>query len=153
MSNETTAAPTYETEEVSWLGGVTAGLAGGVVFGVVLTMVMPAIIRRAIPAMVGLSGIAAGWAVHLAYSAVFGLVFAAVGVFDVPDAVGQNAGLGMGYGFVLWLVNIVVVWPLWLQAVGFPAAPAFPNAAWTPLVGHVLYGLVLGFTYPFVDDL
>ena len=124
MSNETTAAPTYETEEVSWLGGVTAGLAGGVVFGIMLTMLMPAVIGQAIPALVGLSGIVAGWTVHLAYSAVFGLVFAAaVGTFDVPDAVGQNAALGMGYGGLLWLVNIVLVWPLWLQVVGFPKRP------------------------------
>ena len=154
MSNETTAASTYETEEVSWVGGVTAGLAGGVAFGIMLTVMMPSVIGQAIPALVGLSGIVGGWGVHLAFSAAFGLVFAAaVGAFDVPDAVGQNVGLGTGYGFVLWPVNIVVVWPLWLQMVGFPAAPAFPNVAWMPLVGHLLYGLILGFAYPFVDDL
>ena len=154
MSTETTTSPTYDAEDVSWLGGAAAGLAGGVVFGVMLTVMMPAIIREAIPALVGLSGIVAGWVVHLAFSVVFGVVFAAtVGAFDVPDAVGQNAGLGMGYGGLLWLVNIVVVWPLWLQAVGFPNAPAFPNVAWMPLVGHLMYGLVLGFAYPFVDDL
>ena len=92
---------------------MAAGLAGGVVFGILLTVMMPAVTAEAIPALVGLSGIVAGWAVHLAFSAAFGLVFAAaVGAFDVSDAVGQNTGLGMGYGFVLWLVNTVIVWPL-----------------------------------------
>lgn len=154
MSTETTTPSTYDTEEVSWVGGVAAGLAGGVVFGIVLTVMMPAVIVRAIPALVGLSGIVVGWTVHLAFSAAFGLVFtAAIGAFDVSDAVGQNTGLGMGYGFVLWLVNIVIVWPLWLQAIGFPKAPAFPNVAWMPLVGHLMYSVFLGVAYPVVDDL
>lgn len=154
MPVESTTPTSYDTDAVSWLGGAAAGLAGGVTFGVMLTMMMPAVIGQAIPALVGLSGTVAGWVVHLVFSAAFGVAFAAaVGAFDATDRVGRNAGLGTGYGALLWLVNIGVIWPLWLQAVGFPNAPAFPNLAWMPLVGHLLYGVVLGATYPFADDL
>jgi len=44
-------------------------------------------------------------------------------------------------------VFAAVVMPVWLQAVGFGAAPAVPNLNPQSLVGHVVYGVVLGGLY------
>ncbi len=37
--------------------------------------------------------------------------------------------------------------PVWLSAVGSPANPPLPNVNVMSLVGHVVYGAVLGVVY------
>lgn len=77
--------------------------------------------------------------VHLGMSLVWGVVFAViVSNLEWSDDLRPSAGLRFAYGFGLWLVNIVFIWPLWLQAVGFPKAPTVPNVAVMPLVGHLI---------------
>ena len=41
---------------------------------------------------------------------------------------------------------------IWLSAVGFPMAPPLPNFNPMSLVGHVVYGVILGAVYPFVKN-
>jgi uncharacterized membrane protein YagU involved in acid resistance len=123
--------------------------------GAMLTTQMTPVIRNAIPAMYGLSGIASGWGVHLFHSAVLGLVFAA-GLRAVPslaDTRVKALGAGVAYGVVLWIVLAALVMPVWLGAVGFPAVPPLPNLNPMSLVGHVVYGAVLGAAFPSVADL
>ncbi|WP_394338818.1 hypothetical protein [Halorussus rarus] len=43
--------------------------------------------------------------------------------------------------------------PLWLGAVGSPASPPFPNVNVQGLVGHLVYGLVVGAAFPYVRRL
>lgn len=139
---------------VDWTAGVVASLVAGAVMGVMLTMQMRPTIAGGIPALWGLAGLTSGWIVHLVNSAVFGLAFAAVAaqpsVRDYVDSVGSSLATGVGYGVVLWVVGAVIVMPIWLGAVGFPKAPAVPNVGMQSLVGHVVYGAVLGVVYPYV---
>ena len=155
MASETTTdatATTRRTETTGdWRAGVLAGLAGSLVMGVLITLMNPAVIAGA---MAGLYGLApppngvVGWVAHMSHGAVFGVVFAAlVGVLGYDDSVGRSAGLGVAYGVVVWVVAAALVMPLWLQAVGFPNAPPFPNFAIPSLLWHVVYGVVLGGTY------
>ncbi|WP_435177331.1 DUF6789 family protein [Halorussus sp. AFM4] len=155
MASETTTAVDAPTEQLAWRGGALAGLLAGVVMGAMLTMQMGPVIRVAIPSMYGLSGLGAGWVAHLFHSVVLGVVFAAV-VGAVPryaESVGRSAALGVAYGVVLWVALAVLVMPVWLGAVGSPADPPFPNVNVQSLVGHVVYGLVLGVAFPYVRDL
>lgn len=152
MSSETASQQRTGTETAfGWKPGVIAGLVGGVVMGVMLTMQMTPVIEMAIPAMYGLTGLAAGWVAHLFHSAVLGLVFAflvdTAGWQDRVEGWGGGLGLGVGYGIVLWVVLAALVMPVWLSAVGFPGAPGLPNFNPMSLVGHVVYGLVLGAVY------
>lgn len=137
-----------------WRSGAVAGLVAGVVMGALMTTLMRGVIENAIPALVGLSGIGAGWVVHLGISTVFGLAFAAVAsvgsVRGYVDAPGSGAVLGIGYGVVLWVVAAAVVMPVWLSAVGFPGAPDVPNVNVLSLAGHAVYGGVLGVLYPYL---
>lgn len=154
MASETGTAVESRSEPAAWKGGVLAGLVAGVVMGAMLTMQMGPVIRVAIPSMYGLSGLAAGWVVHLFHSAVLGVAFAGLaGSLGFGESVGRSAGLGVAYGFVLWVLLAAVVMPIWLGAVGFPKAPPLPNFNPMSLVGHLVYGLVLGIAFPFVRDL
>lgn len=136
----------------TWIRGMLAGLAGGLLFGIVMSMVTPAALEEAIPALVGLDGGIAGWFVHMSIAAIFGVVFAALvtrtSLSKYADSLGGMAGLGLVYGVVLWVVAASLVMPVWLDAVGFANAPAVPNFDTMSLLGHVVFGVVLGAIYP-----
>ena len=149
MASETaTKQRTSTGTDFAWKPGAIGGLVAGIVMGVMLTMQMTPVITKAIPAMYGLSGLAAGWIAHLLHSTVLGVVFAflvgATGLTDRAEEYGGGIGLGIGYGVVLWVVLAAIVMPIWLSAVGFPGAPPLPNFNPMSLVGHVVYGAVLG---------
>ena len=131
--------------------GIVAGVVAAAVMGAMLTTMLRPVIESAIPALYGLSGLAAGWAVHLFHGAVFGGLFAAVASRDPLDdyaaSLGGAVGVGAGYGVVLWVVAAALVMPVWLGAVGFPAAPSLPNLDPQSLVGHLVFGVVLGGAY------
>lgn len=154
MASETTTAVEMSNERVAWRGGALAGLLGGIVMGAMLTMQMGPVIEVAIPSMYGLSGLAAGWGVHLFHSVVLGIAFAGIAsVLSGVDSPGRSALLGLGYGVALWVVLAALVMPVWLGAVGSPANPPLPNFNPTSLVGHVVYGLVLGVGFSYLQNL
>lgn len=147
MATETGDTTATATDHPAWLRGALAGVVGAVVFGAMLTQVMPPVIENAIPAMYGLSGGAAGWVIHVAHGAVLGVVFAVIAQAGEFHGVGRTTAAGAGYGVVLWALLAVLVMPVWLQGVGFAGAPAFPNVSVPSLVGHVVYGAVVGVVY------
>lgn len=157
MATEETTTTAYPTEgrRGNWKAGVVGGLAGGLLFGIMISMMMTEVMESAIPALWGLQGGIAGWFIHMVNSAIFGVVFAAIVGYGLKDRVtyGRSIGVGLVYGLVLWIVAAAMVMPIWLQAVGFAGAPAFPNFDVMSLVGHLVYGLVLGAVYPAVQHL
>jgi hypothetical protein len=78
-----------------------------------------------------------GMAIHMVLSAIFGLVFAAV-VANTSWSSGVVVGVGLAYGLLLWIVNVLIIDAALIPA-GLSLAPA-------PLmiVVHLVYGLVLG---------
>ena len=145
-----------ETDTGSWVSGLVGGLAGGAVMGLMITVMMTPVIEGAIPGLYDLSGGLAGWVVHMSHSAVLGVVFAAImsGLGRFSGNVGATIGIGAVYGVVLWTVLAALVMPVWLAALGFPAAPPFPNFALPgSLPAHVVYGVVLGAIYPYAKGM
>lgn len=154
MSTETRTetATTTETRLEPWQAGLVGGLVGGMVFGAMMSTMMPNVIEMGIPALYGIEGPAglAGWIIHMSNSAVLGVVFGAVvGASDL-NGTGKLAGAGIVYGIVLWIALAAVVMPVWLSAVGFPMAPPLPNLDPMSVVGHAVYGAVLGVVYAVV---
>ena len=152
MASETaTQRRTGTGTAFTWRPGAVGGFVGGVVMGLMLQMQMTPVIEMAIPAMYGASGLVAGWIAHLFHSVVLGVVFAflvsATGLRDRAGGYAGGIGLGLSYGVVLWVVLAAIVMPIWLSTVGFPGAPALPNFNPMSLVGHVVYGVVLGAVY------
>lgn len=161
MSSETSTATVTPTESVvSWKGGVLAGLAGSLVMGLLIAVMNPPTIEVAMASLYMLApppnGVA-GFTVHMAHGAVFGVVFAAVvsapPVRENVRGLLPTVGLGVGYGVVIWVVAAALLMPLWLRAVGSPAQPPFPNFAVPSLLWHVAFGAVLGALFPFLDEL
>ena len=157
MATETaTTAKEVSTETDSWKRGVTGGLIGGLVFGAMMSVMTPGVLRMAIPAMYGIEGPtgAVGWAIHMSHGAVIGLGFAAIAGLrpDLGDSIGTSLGVGAGYGLLVWVALAVIAMPIWLGAVGFPGAPPLPNVGVESLVGHVVYGAVLGGVYSAVAN-
>jgi hypothetical protein len=156
MASKTATHEPTSTESptaiVPWQAGLVGGLAGGLVFGAMMTVMMTPVIEMGIPALYGIEGPAglAGWVIHMSNSAVLGVVFGGlVGRIGLKGT-GRIAGAGLVYGAVLWIVLAAVVMPIWLGAVGFPGTPPLPNLNPLSLVGHLVYGLVLGVGYAVV---
>ncbi len=134
------------------LAGAAAGLGAGVVFGVMMHMMSapgpggtPTPMLAMVAQIVGSSSLTVGWLYHLFNSALIG---AAYGLLLGPStgSMGRGAFLGAGYGFAWWILGGLILMPVLL---GMPAfaplrmAPMRPVAMGS-LVGHLVYGVLLG---------
>ncbi|MEZ0067260.1 hypothetical protein ABIA32_003273 [Streptacidiphilus sp. MAP12-20] len=119
--------------------GAAAGLAGGIVFGVKMQ-------AMGMISMVGMlvhsNSTAVAWTVHLAVSAALGAGFALL-AGGRAEKLRPAALLGMGYGAVWWVLGA-----LWLMPARL-GMPVFQLTATSgkSLVGHLMYGAVLGLAY------
>lgn len=157
LLNETEVA-TRTGEEVTMpplAGGAVAGFVGGVVMGGLAQLMAPVVITEYIPRIVGLSGAVPGWIVHLLVATVFGGGYAALATetsfVERSPSVLWDAALGLGYGFVVWIVAMAAVMPLWLEAVGTVETLPVPWLNPMPLMAHLVYGLVVGVVFPLVE--
>ncbi|MGH2773701.1 MAG: hypothetical protein ACRDIU_11280 [Actinomycetota bacterium] len=119
--------------------GIAGGLAGGVVFGMLMQMMgmIPMIAM-----LVGSESVVVGWLVHLAISAFAGGTFAVL-FGRQAAAPGPAAGIGVAYGAAWWVLGALFLMPAKL---GMPLF-VFNSMAWQSLMGHLIYGLVLGLVY------
>lgn len=140
-----------------WLGSAVAGLVAGIVMAM-FAMVVAALTGdglwappRAITGTFfgeahagrsfALGSVATGMMVHLLFSVVFGLAYAAI-----TWLAGWRLSLtgsplaGMAWGLALWLVNTFLLAPR--MPGGELMTKAMPAWAW--LVGHLMYGAVVG---------
>ena len=153
---ETSGATVTDSTPGNWKAGVAGGLAGGLVFGAMMTMMMTNIMEMAIPVMDGIEGQAGGvgWVIHMAHSAVLGVVFAALvgGSGLSGESAQKQVGAGIVYGIVLWLVLATFVMPAWVGAMG-PMNPPVPDFNPMSGVGHAVFGAILGAVYYALEGL
>lgn len=137
------------------LAGAAAGVAGGLIFGMMMQMMsapMPdggSMPMMAMVAMVVKSeSIVVGWLYHLFNSAVIGALFGAILGRRVVD---RRTGLvfGAAWGVVWWVLGGLILMPLALGMEPFAPLmmPPMRPVALGSLVGHLMYGLILGFGY------
>ena len=122
--------------------GILGGLAGGVVFGALMGMMG---MLPMIGGMIGLPSALPGFLVHMMMSAAIGAGFGLfVGLFVNGRAL---IGAGVAYGALWWVLGPLTFMP-WLMGMGLAANlnPAGMAAARGSLMGHLIYGAVLGFT-------
>ena len=147
MAIESSTATETGVDLNDWQAGVAGGLAGSAVMGILISVMNPAVLEAAMPALYGLSGGVAGWVVHLSHGAILGVAFAALVTLLGDRGTGVTVGLGIGWGVLAWIGLAALVMPVWLSAVGFPMAPPVPNVAIPSLLWHAVYGGVLGVAY------
>lgn len=129
--------------------GALGGLLGGLVFGAMMAMMgmLPMIGQ-----LVGLPLAPVGFAVHMANSALIGAGFAAVFGRSVS---GYGAGLttGLAYGIIWWLLGPLTLMPLFLgMGLGVNWSLAAAQAMLPSLVGHIIYGIILGNSYAWLSQ-
>lgn len=159
MATETqTRRKTEGLTASDWAAGAVGGFIGSILFGLIMQFVIPVpLLEMAIPAMYGVAGPAllAGWVFHLFHGVVLGLVYVALvqlkPLREPARHIGGAVGLGIGYGVLTTIVLPGFVMPIWLAAVGFPAAPPLPNFALPDtiltLVGHIIYAIPVALAY------
>jgi len=136
------------------LAGALAGLISGFVFGIMMQMMqaptpdgMKVPMMAMVAQVVGSSSLLVGWLYHLFNSAVIGAIFG--WLFGSVHRMDRVLVLGGVYGVFWWLLGALILMPL---ALGMPAfaplrmAPMQPVALGS-LIGHVLYGVVLGTSF------
>jgi hypothetical protein len=122
--------------------GVIGGLVGGVAFGILMQL---AGMIPMVAMLVGSEAVAVGWLVHLAIAAFIGASFAVL-LGRYATNVGASTAVGAGYGVVWWVLGALILMPARLGMDLF----MFNTMAWQSLMGHVIYGLLLGAVYALV---
>ncbi len=129
--------------------GVVGGLAGGVVFGAMMAMMgmLPMIGK-----MVGQPNAVVGFLVHMVISAGIGGSF---GVLAGPLVSGRLTGVVSGavYGMIWWFLGPLTLMPLMMgMGLGVNWNLGAAEAMLPSLMGHVIFGLVLGFVFSRGED-
>ena len=126
------------------LAGAASGIAGGLVFGMMMAkMGMLPMIGK----MVGSPTAAAGWLVHLMISASIGASFAVVFGWLVS---GRTSSIVFGtmYGTAWWLIGPLTLMPLFMgMGLGVNWNLAAAQSMLPSLMGHMIFGVVMGVTF------
>lgn len=113
-----------------------AGVAGGVVFGVLMQ------IMDMVAMLAGSESIGPGWVAPLAISAVTGSTYGLI-LGSWADRLAVGAVLGIGYGVLWWVLRALLI-----MSASMGMGVLMVNAmTLQSLLGHLLYGLVLGLSY------
>jgi len=128
-------------------GGI-AGILGGAAFGVWLGQ---AGVFPRIAGIIGVDSVLVGQLVHFGIASTIGVSFAILFQRDV-QGYGSALGWGVAYGLFWWLLGSATLFPL-LRGVPVDwSAPAL-TARFGSLVGHLLFGILLGVVYGVADRL
>ncbi|HEY3162214.1 MAG TPA: hypothetical protein VGJ78_24800 [Vicinamibacterales bacterium] len=136
--------------------GIIAGLIAGVVFGIMMQMMsaptpeggqMPMMVMVAM--VVRSMSLAVGWIYHLFNSAVIGAIYAWL-LGRRAVTVGSGLAWGALYGVAWWIIGAQILMPLALGMAPFASLtmPPMRMVAMGSLIGHLLYGLILGGLFP-----
>ena len=124
--------------------GAYGSFAGGLIFGAMMGMMG---MLPMIGSMIGQPTAAAGLAVHMVNSVIIGVGFAMV-LGRFVSGIRSGVGLGLAYGGAWWILGPLTLMPLFMGmgfGVNWNAAAAV--AMLPSLVGHLMFGGVLGLVY------
>jgi len=124
--------------------GIIGGLAGGMVFGMMMAFMgaLPVIGK-----MVGFPNAVVGFLVHLGISAGIGGSF---GLLLGPAVTGRISGIayGLAYGSLWWFLGPLTLMPLFMgMGLGASWNAAAAGSQLPSLMGHAVFGMVLGLVY------
>ena len=130
------------------LVGGLAGILGGWAFGKWMEQVN---FFPLVASLVRSESRAVGVLTHFGIAVIIGATFGILFQRDVRGF-GSSLGWGVGYGLLWWFIGPLTLLPLILMQ---PLDWSYPHAAmlFGSLVGHVIYGLIVGLVYAILDRL
>jgi len=129
-------------------GGGFAGIVGGWAFGKWMAQV------NFFPLIAGLvhsSSYSVGVALHFVFAIIIGATFGLLFQRDIRGY-GSSLGWGLGYGLLWWFLGPLTLLPL-LQGVSINWSYAHGAELFGSLVGHIVYGVIVGVLYATFDRL
>lgn len=126
--------------------GVIGGLAGGAIFGAMMGMqgMLPMVAK-----LVGSKSAMVGLVVHMANSAIIGGLFA-VTLGSQATQISGGIKMGLAYGVGWWFLGPLLIMPIAL-GMGPQLSAAGMQAAIPSLIGHIVFGGILGVAYPMLN--
>jgi uncharacterized membrane protein YagU involved in acid resistance len=122
--------------------GIIGGIIAGIVFGFILMRLGT---LASAGCLLGLSDPLSGFITHLIFSAILGLIFALI--FSKGCTTFYNSTLwGIVYGIIWWFIGPLILCP-WLAGARISWSQGAIAHALPMLVGHLVFGFVLGITY------
>ncbi|WP_253907885.1 hypothetical protein [Arthrobacter sp. H20] len=119
------------------MAGLIGGLAGGIAFGLLMAVMG---MLPMIASLVGSTSAAIGFVVHLTISVLIGLALTIPGAGLLKRSPVISAVVGAVYGMVWWVLGPLLIMPAMMGMPTFTLDPA----SGASLMGHVVYGLILG---------
>jgi hypothetical protein len=129
------------------VGGL-AGIIGGWAFGKWMAQVN---FFPLIAGLVSSDSLMVGVTLHFIFAVIIGASFGMLFQQDVRGY-GSNMGWGMGYGMLWWFLGPLTIMPLW-QGNALDWSYERGGALFGSLVGHIVYGVIVGLIYAAVDRL
>ena len=129
-------------------GGTFAGITGGLVFGKWMAQVN---FFPLIAGLVGSESRRVGEALHLLFAVIIGITFALLFQREVRGF-GSSMVCGAAYGIFWWFLGPLTILPLWLRR-PLDWSDEHASGLFGSLVGHIIYGLIVGLLYAAIDGL
>ncbi|MDY7081312.1 MAG: histidine kinase, partial [Halobacteria archaeon] len=82
---------------------------------------------------------------------VYAIVASSDPLHGYSERLAPSVGIGIAYGVATAVLLASLLMPMWLEVVGFQNVPPLPNITLTSIVGHVVYGGVLGIIYAVLE--
>ena len=139
--------PSFSFSRALVVGGL-AGVGGGWAFGKWMVQVN---FYPLLASLLNSDSPNVGVTLHFIIAVTIGASFGVLFQRDVRGY-GSNMGWGMAYGILWWFLGPLTILPLWL---GNPLDWSFERgtALFGSLVGHIVYGLIVGLVYATLDRL
>jgi uncharacterized membrane protein YagU involved in acid resistance len=140
--------------------GILAGLLAGLVFGMMMQMMtaptpdggqMP--MMQMVAMVLRSDSLVVGWLYHLFNSAVIGALFGWL-LGKRAQAYGAGLGWGAAYGVAWWILGAQILMPILLGMPPFAtlSMPEMRMVGLGSLVGHLIYGLILGAAFVWLEQ-
>lgn len=139
--------PAYSFPRAIIVGGL-AGIIGGWAFGKWMAQVN---FYPLVAGLINSDSMMVGVTLHFIFALVIGASFGVLFQRDVRGY-GSSMGWGAGYGLLWWFLGPLTILPIWAGR-RLDWSYQHGSVLFGSLVGHILYGLIVGLIYAVVDKL
>ena len=139
--------PRFSWPRAIVVGGL-AGIVGGWAFGKWMARVN---FFPLIAGLVNSDSMMVGVTLHFVFAVIIGASFGVLFQREVRGS-GSSMGWGAGYGLLWWFLGPLTILPIW-QGHRLDWSYERGSALFGSLIGHIIYGLIVGLVYAAVDKL